>query len=368
MNFGAIKSYVREYGQTLFSFSKMSEGKQFNLSYGLLETFINEGYRLFCSYARTVKEQKYITTTALTTVYNLSAALTTNPSSNASTNLVEVIECFYESGDDKWRLRGVKDRERLFWETISYDSPQAFELQYGNKQIEVFPKVSNSAENIWIYGVWLPNDMTLDADEPQIPPNYHQALCNYAIFKIQMLIGALDETKQSVFSQFEKFEASFINLAEACKKETEYKNNDNFQMREDGEETEFYDDFYYPVFNHSPVISIIKIKDSIAFYDTTTSTTLFEVKSDGLYWYGEKMGFVKQVGKDTFNSTTGITIALGETYDSVEDYAVFIQALDSTDGDIGEIVVYKEVNQFTVKNTGSNATTDFNYIVTEATA
>jgi hypothetical protein len=204
MIFSAIKNYVRSYAQTLFTMNKMSEGKQFPLTDDLLETFINEGYLLFSSIARTCKAKKYLVTTATQTTYLLSGALTTE-STNASNNLVEVIKCFYESGTDKWRLRSIKDTEQLYWEILSNDSPQAFDLQYGNKKIEVYPKVSNSSENIWIYGVWLPNELSADSDEPQIPNNYHQALCDYAIFKVQMLIGSLDETKMNATSQYNVF-------------------------------------------------------------------------------------------------------------------------------------------------------------------
>ena len=362
MIFSAIKDYVRTYAQTLFMLNKMSEGKQFPLTDDLLEKFINEGYLLFCSYARTVKEKKYIVTTALTTNYALSSALTTG-STNASNNLVEVIECFYESGDDKWRLRSIKDSEQLYWETLANDSPQGFDLQYGNKRIEVYPKVTNADENIWIYGVWLPNELSADSDEPQIPSNYHQALCDYAIFKVQMLIGALDQTKQNAFAQYQAFLQRFQELAETCRKEVEYRNNDSFQMQEDSDEHNIYDDYYYPTFNHSPVISIIKFKDSIVFYDTVTATTVFEVKSDGLYWFGQKVRYAKQSGTDTFNSSTGTTILLAEAVTNVDDYAVTITPLDSTDGDIGEMVVYKGLTSFTVKNTGSNATTNFDYVV-----
>ena len=362
MIFSAIKNYVRVYAQTLFNMSKMSEGKQFSLTDDLLEQFINEGYLLFSSRARTCKAKKYIVTVADQTTYLLSGALTTE-TTNASNNLVEVIECFYESGTDKWRLRSIKDTEQLYWETLSNDSPQAFDLQYGNKKIEVYPKVSNSSENIWIYGVWLPNELSADSDEPQIPNNYHQALCDYAIFKVQMLIGSLDETKMNATSQYQMFLARFEQLAEKCRMEVEYRNNDSFQMREDSDTLNIYDDYYYPTFNHSPVISIIKFKDSIAFYDTVTATTVFEVKSDGIYWFGQKVRYAKQSGTDTFNSTTGTTILLAEAVTDVDDYAVTITPLDSTDGDIGEMIVYKGLTSFTVKNTGSNATTNFDYVV-----
>jgi len=64
MIFSAIKNYVRVYAQTLFNMSKMSEGKQFSLTDDLLEQFINEGYLLFSSRARTCKAKKYIVTVA----------------------------------------------------------------------------------------------------------------------------------------------------------------------------------------------------------------------------------------------------------------------------------------------------------------
>ena len=51
MNFGEIKAYVRQYAQALFALNKKSEGGQFDLTDGLLETFINEGYLLFASLA-----------------------------------------------------------------------------------------------------------------------------------------------------------------------------------------------------------------------------------------------------------------------------------------------------------------------------
>lgn len=366
MNFGEIKAYVRQYAQALFALNKKSEGGQFDLTDGLLETFINEGYLLFASLARTVKEKKYIATTANTTRYNLSDALALQ-TTKASNNLVQIVGVQYEAGTDKWKLRAVQDAEQLFWETLSNDSPQAYDLQYGNKEIIVYPKVTNTGENIWIYGVWLPVPLSDDADEPQIPNNYHQALCDYANFRVQMLIGSLDQTKTTAQMQFERFKGGFYELANECRKEVESRDNVRFQMREDDEDDQFWDNFYYPTFNHSPVISLVYLKDVLQFKDITTGIIRLEINSSGILVNGSSLAFLGVRGKDNFASYTGSTVVTiadqGSTDYNVQITPILTGAPSGTIGEYGYVI--NSATQFTVYNSGES-TGEFSYLVTKS--
>ena len=365
MNFGDIKTYVQTYAQTLFGFNKMSEGKQFSLDTKLLESFINEGYRLFCSHARTVKEKKYISTAINITKYDLSGAVALQ-TTKASNNLVQAINVYYESGTDKWKLDPVEDKERLIVELNSSNSPFKYGLQYGNKQIEVYPKVSASSENIWIYGVWLPVDLSDDADEPQMPSNYHQALCNYAIFKIQMLIGAIDQTKQSALTQAQLFEQSFVNLAETCRREIEYIENIRYQMREDSEE-DWTNREYLPLFNHNPVLSYLMFNTTLQFYDVAAALVRLQVDDDGIWVNGTLLAFLGARGTGNFagyGSSTAVTIAdQGSTNYSVQLTPILTGAPTGNIGEYG----YKidSATQFTVYNSG-DSTGEFSYLVTKS--
>ena len=365
MNFGDIKNYVRTYSQGMFSFNKKSEGGQFDLKDELLESFINEGYRLFCSHGRTVKEKKYIATTAGVTKYDLSGAVALQ-TTLASNNLVQAINVYYESGADKWKLDPIQDKEELMVELNASDSPFKYGLQYGNKQINVYPKVSTTSENIWIYGVWLPVDMTLDADEPQIPVNYHQALCSYAIFKIQLLMGVIDQTKQNAFQQAQLFEQSFINLADMCRKEIEYIENVHYQMREDSED-DWTSREYLPIFNHSPLISLLMFKDILQFKDITSGTIRLQVDATGIYVNGSALAFVGVRGTDNFAGYTGTTVVTIADQGSV-NYSVQLTPIltGAPDGSIGEFgYVIDSATQFTVYNSGAS-TGEFSYLVTKS--
>jgi len=65
---------------------------------------------------------------------------------------------------------------------------------------------------------------------------------------------------------------------------------------------------------------------------------------------------------DTFNGTTGTTIALPKEVDAVNEYAVKIEAIARTAA-IGDIWVEKATDEFVVKCSGGNTADDFNAVL-----
>lgn len=70
------------------------------------------------------------------------------------------------------------------------------------------------------------------------------------------------------------------------------------------------------------------------------------------------------IGTGIFNSHAGTTIMLPTPVESVGDYGVIVMP-GSSSGFIGDVWVDKTINAFTVRNSGSDTTTEFCYIVVQ---
>lgn len=254
MNLKDIRDYVKAFCENMYNASKMSDDKQFTLEDKIVDTFINEGYRLFSVISRTNKKIETITTTANVQEYSLPSGLS------------QIINVFYSSATDKWRLRQIRDDEQLWWELQNNNVSSAYSTQYGQNKIKLYPQPTQTGEVINIYGTFVPADLVNDGETPLIPERYHQSLVDYALFRTQQMIGLIDQTKVTAQQQFLNFKQLFETQADQCRKETEFTGNEFLQFR-DG--TEWDDNqYFYPHFDHNPVIGIAQFSNSLYFKNT----------------------------------------------------------------------------------------------------
>ena len=257
MNFGEIKDYIRAFAEGTYHAGKMSDDKQMTLEDKMIERFINEGYRLFTTAARCNKKIETITTVALQQGYTLPEGLS------------QIINVFYSSATDKWKLRQVRDDEQLWWELLPNNTPSGYSIQYGQTFMTLYPAPTNAGEVISIYGSYVPDDMVNDGESPIMPLKYHQALCDYGLFRVMQMVGLIDQTKTSAQQQFEYFRQSFLATAEKCRQETEFTGNEMLKMR-DG--TDFDDNYFtYPHFDHNPVIGTLKFTSAYNITNTVNN-------------------------------------------------------------------------------------------------
>lgn len=254
MNLKDIRDYVRSFCENMYHAGKMSDNKQFTLEDKMIDIFINEGYRFFCVTARTNKKIGTVTTIANTQEYDLPVGLS------------QIINVFYSSATDKWKLHQIRDDEQLWWELQSNNVSSAYSTQYGQNKINLYPQPAQSGEIVSIYGSFIPDDMVNDGETPLIPERYHQALVDYALFRTQQMIGLIDQTQTSAQQQFASFRQLFETQADQCRKETEFTGNEFLQFR-DG--TEWDDNEYqYPHFDHNPVMGIVQYSSNLYFKNT----------------------------------------------------------------------------------------------------
>lgn len=257
MNFGEIKLYIRSFAEGAYHAGKMSDDKQMSLEDSMVERFINEGYKLFVTTARCYKKVETVTTVALQQEYALPVGLS------------QIINVFYSAGADKWKLRQTRDDEQLWWELLSNDSPAGYSTQYGQAKVNLYPPPKNAGEILSIYGSFVPDDMVNDGETPYIPTKYHQALCDYGLFRVMQMVGLIDQTKVAAQQQFEYFRQSFLATAEKCRQETEFTGNEMLKFR-DG--TDFDDNYFtYPHFDHNPIIGTLKFTNAYNLINTVNN-------------------------------------------------------------------------------------------------
>lgn len=348
MNFKEIEESVLEYAESFYSANKMSFDKQSVLATSLVQRFINEGYRKFVSKSRLLKKTSTVLTTALTATYTLPA------------KMFDVVKVLYYSGTNFWKIDKLQYDEVLYAKNLT-GSPVAYLPSYGERTFTMYPTPTYSNETIEFLGVFMPDDLVNETDTPIVPENYHYALVDYAVYKIQDLIITLDASKNSQYQKNMNLLAMFDQAVEECRLENEFTSDENFRLLSEDETYNLEKSFNRPTFTNSPVLSVVQFANSLKFINTVTNTTIFEFTGTNIKYMGVDLINFSTVknGTGTFSSTTGTVITL-PTAQADALYNVTILPLGISDGSIGEpSVVRNSTTQFTVYNTGSNNTAQF---------
>lgn len=347
-----LRNHAREYIQNQILINKMSEGKTISLSDDLIDTFINEGYQLFCSITKHITNRSTITTVSAQREYSL------------PTNYLAHDRIKYTTGTTAWLLGMIELNNILYYEEMSGDTV-GYLIRYDNNQAQIhfYPSPARDGDTITIYGVFLPTDLSADTDSPALPSRYHLQLAQYAIFKLQMLIGIYNTEKQSAMQISAEFLKEFQAIANKCRKELEYR-SENDENKIIGFDDDMLN-YARPRLTLNPIVNTLWFTDSLYVKDSADGTTVFKINDDDTAALGGVNIVKNYSGTGVFNGTTGVTIPIGATL-SNSTYKVFIQAQGTPDGTIGEIgITTKTTSSFKVEISGYNTATTFYWFVVE---
>ncbi len=355
MNFGQAIETVNEYAAAVYQGNKMTADKQQSLKQEVVEDFINEGYFEFGRVSRVYRKPPiYVTTIAGTAEYDI------------PTGMFGVELVVYLSGTSRWKMNKVRTQQTLWASQLTGVSPVCYDMNFATMKMTLYPAPTYSGELIGVSGIFIPDAMTLPADVPKIPTHYHQCLVNYANFKVQELVTVLTGAEKTDKKSAD-FLSYFRGLAEECRKEIEYTDDDDFALLTEEETLQLENRFSHPTFNNSPVITALYFKNLVQFIDVVTKTVLFEVSLTDIKWKGVSLlGFPGLKGTGTYGSTTGTVITIGSTMTDTT-YRIRITTNSLDPGDIGNtyyLEAEKTLTTFKIYNCGSNTTATFEWEIT----
>lgn len=204
---------IRERARHSFLYNKMSEGKTFDLTDKLIAREINNGQRIFCLHSYFYRTVYPLITTARKAVYDI-------PRESVSIDNIN-----YHANWRQYPLTAVTVDSKRWWKSVGDYDPSAYDLKYNLYQIELFPAPRYSGEIVTIEGAFLLPDLSLDNETEiiNLPPSYVQAVRDYALAQIELIIGLYDPAKVNSFEASQKLTADFAAAAELCRRKSNFK-------------------------------------------------------------------------------------------------------------------------------------------------
>jgi len=227
MLFGEIVDYVYDMCQNVVvNGSKQDSQKQFTMTRGQVETWVNQAYLTFVAHAHLYKRKLTQTTTSGQNDYVIDATA------------LEFISVWYKQGtSNPVRLTRIEDDNQVYCEYSLAGRPQKYQNQYYNaskqRLISVYPAPASNTDSIIMYAVVAPPALSATTDAHIIPATYEPALLAYVLSKAQLYCGIVGTDKSTPAQLYQLYNDQFITLAMECRTRLECFGDSNLQMGSD---------------------------------------------------------------------------------------------------------------------------------------